>query len=89
MLLVQPVKLESRHTPSLVSLTRSLKLSVTLWTTPVGCFSPQERKSLALALQSRVSEVFHVDIHPAAVIGSGLLMDHATGIVIGETAKVR
>jgi len=48
----------------------------------------QERKSLALALQSRVSEVFHVDIHPAAVIGSGLLMDHATGIVIGETAKV-
>jgi len=46
------------------------------------------RRSLALFLQSRISEVFGVDIHPAAVIGSGILMDHATAIVIGETAVV-
>ncbi len=46
---------------------------------------PQE---LAVLLQSRVSEVLHVDIHPAAKIGRGILMDHATGIVIGETAVV-
>jgi len=46
------------------------------------------RKTLALALQSRISEVFQVDIHPAARIGSGILLDHATGVVIGETAVV-
>ncbi|WP_333619945.1 serine O-acetyltransferase EpsC [Dietzia sp.] len=39
-------------------------------------------------LQSRVSEVFAMDIHPAAVVGSGILADHATGIVIGETARM-
>lgn len=44
------------------------------------------RKALAVALQSRISEVFHVDIHPAARLGRGILMDHATGVVIGETA---
>ena len=43
---------------------------------------------LAIALQSRVSEVLHVDIHPAAHLGSGVLIDHATGVVIGETAVV-
>lgn len=46
------------------------------------------RKTLALAIQSRVAEVFSVDIHPAAQLGTGLLFDHATGIVIGETAVV-
>ncbi|MEA3292596.1 MAG: serine O-acetyltransferase [Pseudomonadota bacterium] len=46
------------------------------------------RKELALYLQGRVSEVFGMDIHPAARIGSGILIDHATGIVIGETAVV-
>jgi serine O-acetyltransferase len=46
------------------------------------------RLPLALALQSRVSEAFHVDIHPAATLGPGLLLDHATGVVIGETATV-
>jgi serine O-acetyltransferase len=45
----------------------------------------QERHAMALYLQSRISEVFTVDIHPAARIGSGILVDHATGIVIGET----
>lgn len=48
----------------------------------------QGRHSLALAIQSRVSEVFHVDIHPAAKIGSGVLFDHATGLVVGETATI-
>ena len=46
------------------------------------------RRALALALQSRMSEVFHVDIHPAAVLGCGIMLDHATGVVIGETARV-
>ncbi len=45
----------------------------------------QDRKAMALYLQSQISQVFTVDIHPAARIGSGILVDHATGIVIGET----
>lgn len=48
----------------------------------------QGRESLALFLQSRIAEAFAVDIHPAARIGAGILMDHATGVVIGETALV-
>lgn len=48
----------------------------------------QGRKSLALVLQNRISTVFGVDIHPAARIGKGVMLDHATGIVIGETAVV-
>jgi serine O-acetyltransferase len=46
------------------------------------------RHQLALFLQSRISEVFAVDIHPAARIGKGFFMDHATSVVIGETAVV-
>jgi serine O-acetyltransferase len=46
------------------------------------------REALALYLQSRMSELFQVDIHPAAELGRGLFFDHATGIVIGETARV-
>jgi serine O-acetyltransferase len=46
----------------------------------------QERKALAQYIQSRVSETFQVDIHPAAQLGKGIMMDHATGVVIGETA---
>ena len=46
------------------------------------------RQLLALHMQSRVSELFQVDIHPAARIGKGVFIDHATGIVIGETAVV-
>jgi serine O-acetyltransferase len=42
----------------------------------------------ALMLQSRISELFGVDIHPGAVIGNGVMLDHATGIVIGSTAIV-
>jgi len=47
-----------------------------------------DRQALALYLQSRVSELFQVDIHPAAVMGAGVFLDHGTGIVIGETAVV-
>jgi len=46
----------------------------------------QGRKPLAYFLQNRVSEVFAVDIHPAARMGHGIMLDHGTGIVIGETA---
>jgi serine O-acetyltransferase len=48
----------------------------------------QDRKPLALYLQSRISEVFAVDIHPGARLGKGLFFDHATSIVIGETAVI-
>ncbi len=48
----------------------------------------EDRKTLALYLQSLISKVFGVDIHPAATIGHGILIDHATGVVIGETAVV-
>lgn len=43
---------------------------------------------LAYFFQMRVSEIFGVDIHPAAVIGKGIMIDHAHSIVIGETAVV-
>ncbi|KAL4343212.1 hypothetical protein S245_036172 [Arachis hypogaea] len=48
----------------------------------------QGRKILALLIQNRVSEVFAVDIHPGANIGRGILLDHATGLVVGETAVI-
>jgi serine O-acetyltransferase len=43
---------------------------------------------MALLLQHRASVVFAVDIHPAATIGCGVMIDHATGLVIGETAVI-
>ncbi len=46
------------------------------------------RQSLALFMQSRMSQKFGVDIHPAAQFGRGILLDHATGLVVGETAVV-
>ena len=47
-----------------------------------------DRRDLALFIQSRNSEVFGVDIHPACVMGKGIMFDHATGIVIGETCVI-
>lgn len=47
-----------------------------------------ERKALALYFQSIVSEIFAVDIHPAARIGCGILLDHATSVVVGETSII-
>lgn len=48
----------------------------------------QGRETMAFYLQSRMSEIFQVDIHPATRIGSGVFIDHGTGIVIGETAVI-
>jgi serine O-acetyltransferase len=48
----------------------------------------QGRKWMALFFQSRNSQLFAVDIHPAARLGRGIMIDHATGIVIGETTVV-
>jgi serine O-acetyltransferase len=48
----------------------------------------QGRRDFALYLQSQSSRLFAVDIHPAARLGKGLMLDHATGVVIGETATV-
>lgn len=47
-----------------------------------------DRRSLALFLQSRMSQKFGVDIHPAARFGHGVMLDHGTGLVVGETAVV-
>ncbi len=46
------------------------------------------RRPLALYLQNLVSETFSVDIHPGARIGGGVMLDHATGLVVGETAVI-
>ena len=46
------------------------------------------RKDFALYLQSRASVVFQTDINPAAQIGRGIFLDHATGLVVGETAVI-
>lgn len=48
----------------------------------------QGRETLAFHFQSRASELFDVDIHPAARIGRAVMLDHASGITIGETAIV-
>ena len=51
-------------------------------------FWRRDRQALANYMQGRGSEVFGVDIHPAARIGRGIFFDHATGIVVGETAVI-
>lgn len=56
------------------------RLAHFLWT--------NNRPNLALFIQSRNSEVFGVDIHPGCVMGRGIMFDHATGIVIGETTVI-
>lgn len=48
----------------------------------------KKRETLASYIQSRIAKRFAVDIHPAAKVGHGIMMDHADGIVIGETAVV-
>lgn len=48
----------------------------------------QGRESMALYLQGRASREYDVDIHPAATIGRGIMIDHGSGLVIGETAVV-
>ena len=46
------------------------------------------RRDFALYLQSRSSAAFQCDINPAARIGRGIFLDHATGLVVGETAVI-
>ncbi|MDR1918265.1 MAG: serine O-acetyltransferase [Tannerellaceae bacterium] len=46
------------------------------------------QRYLASYIQSRVSQLYGVDIHPAAQIGRGIFIDHATGLVVGETAII-
>ena len=46
------------------------------------------RKDFALYLQSRSSAIFQTDIHPASKMGKGIFIDHATGVVVGETALI-
>ena len=53
-----------------------------------NCLWNDDRHTMALFFQNRASEVFGVDIHPAAQIKGGVMIDHATGVVIGETSKI-
>ena len=53
-----------------------------------NCLWNDDRHTMALFFQNRASEVFGVDIHPAAEIKGGVMIDHATGVVIGETSKI-
>jgi len=46
------------------------------------------RRDFALYLQSQSSRAYGIDIHPAAGIGRGIMLDHATGLVVGETAVI-
>jgi serine O-acetyltransferase len=46
------------------------------------------RRDFALFLHSQASRTFSVDIHPAATLGQGIMIDHGTGFVVGETAVV-
>jgi serine O-acetyltransferase len=59
---------------------QAYRLGHHLWT--------QGRRDMAYFIQMRVSEVFGVDIHPAARMGQGIMIDHAHSVVIGETAVV-
>ena len=52
------------------------------------CLWNDDRHTMALFFQNRASEIFGVDIHPAANIAGGVMIDHATGVVIGETSKI-
>jgi serine O-acetyltransferase len=47
-----------------------------------------KRRHTALFLQNKASEIFSVDIHPGAKIGGGVMVDHATGLVVGETTVI-
>jgi serine O-acetyltransferase len=63
--------------------TQAQRVSATFWRS-----GDRADRHAALAIQNRISELWAVDVHPAAEIGGGLLMDHATGIVVGETAVI-
>ncbi|MDG6895556.1 serine O-acetyltransferase [Volucribacter amazonae] len=86
-----------------INAVRSRDPAVELWSTPLLYLKgfhalqsyrvthylwKQGRKALALYLQNEISVAFDVDIHPAAQIGHGIMFDHATGIVVGETSVI-
>ena len=52
------------------------------------CLWNNDRHTMALFFQNIASEIFGVDIHPAAEIKGGVMIDHATGVVIGETSII-
>ena len=52
------------------------------------CLWKSGRRQAALMIQSRCAELWNTDIHPGSKIGPGLLIDHATSLVVGETAEV-
>jgi serine O-acetyltransferase len=52
------------------------------------CLWTRGKRDIALFLQSRSSDVFQTDIHPAAMLGKGIFLDHATGFVAGETVLI-
>jgi serine O-acetyltransferase len=52
-----------------------------------NCLWTNQKRTLALFLQSQVSQIFQIDIHPNATMGSGILVDHGTGVVIGSTVR--
>ena len=62
--------------------------AVELYSTPLLYLWHEGRKGLAIYLQNQISVAFDVDIHPAAKIGCGIMFDHATGIVVGETSVI-
>ena len=53
-----------------------------------GALWRRDRRFLALHIQSMISEFYGVDIHPGAVLGRGIMLDHATGFVAGETSVI-
>lgn len=61
------------------------RIAHALWTSQS---SDEADKMIALTLQSRAAELFGVDAHPGAVLRHGIMLDHATGVVIGETATI-
>ncbi|KAL5544763.1 hypothetical protein UlMin_008547 [Ulmus minor] len=67
--------------PACISYVPSHRVTHKLWS--------QGRKVLALLIQNRVSKVFSIDIHLGAKIGHGILLDHASEVVVGETAMIR
>jgi len=58
------------------------------WVQQLSKGNKKKRSLTAFFLQSQASAIFGVDIHPAATIGAAILLDHGTGVVIGETARV-
>ncbi|MBK9578443.1 MAG: serine O-acetyltransferase [Fibrobacteres bacterium] len=75
----QSVALPFLHFKGFQSL-QAYRISHQLWTSG--------RCDLALYIQGRISTVYGLDFHPAAKVGAGILIDHGTGVVVGETATI-